>query len=329
VAQIDISGYIETRPYLTWNDSVHILGYNRGWLEFKSDGLQYGTQLAFDLIIPYDTTSFNYVVENIAISRLALWLGPENMRIVAGRQRLYWGVARVFRPLDVFNPINFFEPGYERPGSNALLGYIALGHLTSIRGVVVPEHTLEKTFTGLRIGTNVFANDIGLNIMHRAQERKTILGAELTGELEVGYWGELSYVWEDTLDYPKFSVSIDYTFPFMVYTMLEYFFDGSGETESQNYDFLKITRGERTTLAQQYVYTTVSFMHNPFLRPAVNAVINVNDGGFILIPQIYYAIYENAEIVSGLNIFIGSDESEFSNITPYNGAVYIWAKVYF
>lgn len=329
VSQVDISGYVETRPYLTWNDSVYIVGYNRGWLEFKTDGLQYGSQLAFDLIIPYDTTSLNYALDNIAISRLALWLGPENLRIIAGKQRLYWGVARVFRPLDVFNPINFFEPGYERPGSNAFLGYIALGRLTSMRAIFVPEYTLEKSFSGVRVGSHFFENDVGLNVMHRAQERKTILGAEMTGELEVGYWGEFSYVWEDTLDYAQVSIGIDYTFPFMMYTMFEYFFDGSGETKPDNYDFLKIIRGERTTLAQQYLYMTVSAMHNPFLRPAMNAIINFNDGGFILIPQIYYAVYENAEIVSGMNIFIGSDESEFRNITPYNGAVYIWAKVYF
>ena len=329
VAQINISGYIETRPYLAWSDSVHILGYNRGWLEFKADGLNYGAQLAFDLIIPYDTILFDYAIENINISRLALWLGPENLRIIAGKQRLYWGVARVFRPLDVFNPINFFEPGYERRGSNALLGYFALGSLTSIRGIFIPEYDLKKSFSGLRVGSTFLKNDIGLNVMHRTLDRKTILGAEITGELEVGYWGEFSYTWEDTCDYSKLSIGVDYTFAFMVYTMLEYFFDGSGEDGPENYDYAKIIRGERMTLAQQYLYLSVGSVHNPFFRPTMNAIINLNDKGFILIPQIYYAIFENAEIVSGLNILFGSDKSEFKNITPFDGQVYIWAKVYF
>jgi hypothetical protein len=30
-----------------------------------------------------------------------------------------------------------------------------------------------------------------------------------------------------------------------------------------------------------------------------------------------------------LNYTIGTDDSEFKNITPYRGAVYVWAKVYF
>lgn len=327
--QIDISGYVETRPYLLWNDSLRISGYNRGWLEFKTDGLKYGSHLALDLIIPYDTTAFNYAIDNVTISRLALWLGPENLRIIAGKQRLYWGVARVFRPLDVFNPINFFEPGYERPGSNALLGYVALGSLTSIRGIFVPEYTLRESFSGVRLGSNFLENDVGLNAMHRAEPKKTILGAEITGELEVGYWGEFSYTWEDTFDYAKVSIGIDYTFPFMVYTMFEYFFDGSGVSNSDDYDFTKIIRGERVTLAQNYFYVAIGSSYNPFFRPVMNAVINMNDKGFILIPQLSYAIFENAEITAGMNIFIGSDESEFKNITPYDGAVYVWAKIYF
>lgn len=327
--QIDISGYVETRPFLSWSDSLSISGYNRGWIEFKTDGLNYGTQLAFDLIIPYDTTYFVYAVENITISRLALWIGPENLRMIAGKQRLYWGVARVFRPLDVFNPINFFEPGYEKPGSNAILGYVSLGTLTGIRGVFLPQYDLKKSFSGLRFGTNLFKNDLGLNIMHRSSEKKTILGAEIAGELFMGYWGEYIYTWEDTVDYSKFTIGLDYTFPFMVYTMVEYFFDGNGVADPADYDFTKIMSGERMTLAQQYLYLTIGTIYNPFFRPAINSIINLDDKGFIIMPQVSYSIFENAEIVTGLNYFIGSDDSEFKNITSFDGQIYVWVKVHF
>lgn len=126
VGQISISGYVESRPYLLWNDSLLIYGYNRGWLEFKTEAEKYGVQLAFDCTVPYDYTSFIRLVEKATLSRLCLWVGPENMRLTAGKQRLYWGVAKVFKPLDVFNPINFSEPSYQRPGSNAILGYLSI-----------------------------------------------------------------------------------------------------------------------------------------------------------------------------------------------------------
>ena len=329
LSQINTSGYVETRPYLTWNDSTNILGYNRGWLEFKSEGSNYGTQMAFDLIVPYDTFTIGNAIENINVSRLALWLGPEEIRVVVGKQSLYWGVGRVFRPLDIFNKTNYFEPGYERPGTNALVGYLSLGDLTNTRTIFIPDGEIRRTMAGIRVGTHVTNNDVGFTAMHKSSERHTIIGAEIIGEFVLGYWGEMSYAWDDTLDYSKFAIGVDYTFPKMIYTMVEYFFDGSGEDDPANYDYAAITSGERQTLAQQYVYASIGLFSNPFLRPSLNSIINLNDRGLIIIPQLLYSIFENTDLVFGVNYSIGSEESEFRNITPYRGAVYLWAKVYF
>lgn len=329
VGQVDISGYVETRPYLAWGDSVNSFGINRGWVEFKTAQLNYGGQVAFDLTVPYDTTSLSYLERTIEISRLALWLGPETFRLAAGKQRLYWGVARVFKPLDIFNPVNYYEPGYERPGSNALLGYVALGDLSSIRAVVVPRYHVKQSIGGIRLGSHLFQNDIGLNVMHQRSPQKTIAGFEIAGELALGYWGEFSYTWEDSIRYGKASVGVDYTFPFLLYAMIEYFFDESGENDRYRYDISQVADGARTTLAKQYLYLSVGLAQNPFFRPVVNSIVNIDDGGVILIPQISYAIFDNAEIVSGLNIFLGAETSEFKRIVPYDGQGYIWAKVYF
>lgn len=329
LTQIDFSGYIETRPYLSWADSVNLFGYNRGWLELKHDGTSYGTQVGLDCLVPYDTTGVTYLVEKINISRLALWLGSNRLRISAGKQRLYWGVARVFRPLDVFNPVNYFEPGYEKPGSNAFLGYLSIGRLSSMRAIYVPQYDLKKSFMGLRIGTNFFKNDAGFNIMHKQLPRKTIMGIEITGDQIIGYWCEASYTIEDTLRYARASIGIDYTFPFMVYGMLEFFYDESGADNPSNYDWPKILTGERATLGQQYLYLSFGSVDNPFFKPSINSIINLNDNGFILIPQVVYSVTDNVETVSGFNFFIGSQTGEFKNLVPFDGQFYVWLKIYF
>ncbi len=326
---VDIGGWVETRPYLAWNDSANIYGYNRGWLELKADWGNSGAQIGLDCTVPYDTVSFVSIRDEVDISRLAVWLGPEDLRVTAGKQRLYWGVGRVFRPLDVFNPVNYFEPGYERPGSNAVLGYLALGSMTSVRGVCLPQHDLRKSFWGSRLATNLLENDLGISLMHRSAEKMTIVGAEVTGDLVVGYWSELSYTWEDTLRYGKTCVGIDYTFPGMIYSMAEFFYDGSGEDDPDNYDLARITSGERMTLAQQYLYLSIGVIPNPFFQPSFNSVINLNDRGLVLIPQIYYSIFENAELTLGLNYFLGSDSAEFRSLSLYDGQVYIWSRIYF
>lgn len=326
---VDAGGYVETRPYVTWNDSTEFLGYNRGWLELKTEEAKYGAQIALDLIVPYDTSSLGYALDNVEVSRLAMWLGDDKARVVAGKQSLYWGVGRVFRPLDIFNRTNYFEPSYERAGTNALLGYLSLGDLTSVRGVIIPRGDIENTLGGMRTGTNLAGNDIGLTVMHHSSERRTIVGAEIAGELAVGYWGEIANNWHDTVDYSRISAGLDYTFPLAVYAMFEYFFDGSGESDPTYYDYTQIASGERQTLAQHYLYTSIGLLYNPFLRPSLSAITNLNDRGTIVIPQLSYGVFENAEITLGFNYALGSAESEFRNMVPYRGAVYVWARVYF
>ncbi len=329
VNQINISGYVETRPYVAWNDSVNVFGYNRGWIELKQDKETYGAQIALDCQVWYDSTSFSSLVDNINISRLSLWLGKENRRVIIGKQRIYWGVARIFRPLDILNLTNYFEPGYERTGTNAILGYFSVGDLSSIRAIVQPKYNIKQSLYGMRFGTNIVKNDIGLNIFHRELSKMTIIGAEITGEAEIGYWTELSYTRENSDKFTKASIGIDYSFPFYVYSMLEYFYDESGEPNPNNYDYSSLISGERNTLGKHYLYATIGSVYNPYFRPAINAIINLNDKGFILIPSIMYEIYENTELNLGFNLFFGSDKSEFKNISSYNGQVYIWAKVYF
>lgn len=329
-AQINLRGYVETRPYLYWNDSTNLSGYNRGWLELTSRAETYGTQIGLDVIVPYDTTGIEHALESITISRLALWIGPEYLRCIIGKQRLYWGVGRVFRPLDVFNRTNYFDPNYERPGSNAILAYWALNAVSSMRVLFMPERDLEHSRSSMRVGTSVFKNDIGVTVMHRSSPQHTLTGAEITGELLVGYWGEYRYSWLD-VDYSQFVFGFDYTFPFRLYVMAELFFDGSGVAEPDLYDFAQIADGERVTLAERYLYLSVGMFPDPFavIQPRLAGLVNLDDNGFVVIPQIMVSLFENTEITIGGNVIYGPETSEFKSIIPFDGSVYAWVKVYF
>ncbi|MEO0156407.1 MAG: hypothetical protein ABIL07_04770, partial [candidate division WOR-3 bacterium] len=134
---------------------------------------------------------------------------------------------------------------------------------------------------------------------------------------------------EDTLNYFKTSIGIDYTFPFRVYGMLEFFYDQSGAVNPSDYEWQKLVTGERQTLAEEYLYLNLSLTHNPFYRPAISSIINFIDRGFILIPQFSYLMSDNVDLSYGVNLFFGPEYSEFKNITPYNGQCYIWLKIYF
>lgn len=331
LAQTHIQGYVETRPSVYWDDRTNLTGYNRGWLELTSRSEIYGAQIGFDVIIPYDTANADYLLESITVSRLALWIGPEYLRCIIGKQRLYWGVGRVFQPLDIFNRANYFDPDYERLGSNAVLGYWAVNPVTSMRVVFTPMHDLEHSQSSMRIGSSVFKHDIGITVMHRSEPQHTLIGAEIAGELLAGYWGEYRYSRLDDGDYSQFVIGLDYTFPPGLYIMSELFFDGSGVAEADLYDFERITTGERVTLAQRYLYVSAGMFPDPFavLQPRLAGLINLDDDGFILMPHLMVSLFENTEITFGCNLIYGRGTSEFRNIVPFDGAVYMWIKVYF
>ncbi|MEO0092902.1 MAG: hypothetical protein ABIK67_01400 [candidate division WOR-3 bacterium] len=324
---LDTRGYVEVRNFLRFADSVNFDGYGRGWLEFKTNYDYYGAQIVFDGLLPFDTMRNIGLNPGLTITRLAVWFGPENIRVIAGKQKISWGVTRVFRPLDIFNPTNLFEPGYERFGINAILLNLALSSLTNTRFLFLPQFPLKSSGLACRFGSNLLKNDIGVNAYYQSAKKHLIFGTDLAGELIFGYWGELTYNREDTTQYFKASVGIDYTFPLSIYGMVEYFYDQSGKTNPAHYDWQRLkTRG---TLACNYLYIALSSMPNLIFRPALNSVFNLNDRGFILIPQIAYEPWANTLLNLGLAFTIGSATSEFKKSTGFNEMVFLWAKVYF
>lgn len=325
----DFAGYAETRIFLTGADSINFFGYSRGWLELKAGADNYGGQAAFDFISAYDTAHFAGVRSGIEISRLAVWLGPENLRLTAGKQRILWGVARVFRPLDIINPVNFLEPGYERSGFPAILAEFAPGRLTDIRVLCLPRYNLnDATYAG-RFGTNLYKNDIGLNVFYRPDESQTVLGADLAGEIAAGYWVEGTFTRDDTSGYGKIAVGLDYTFPGMVYAMAEYFFDLSGESEPDEYDYQKLLNGSRGTLGQNYLYLSLALCRGLVLSPSLNAVGNLDDRTGIIIPRTTCQPWDNIELNFGVNVPFGSRTGEFRRAAACDLMVFVWGKVYF
>jgi hypothetical protein len=200
-----------------------------------------------------------------------------------------------------------------------------------VRGVYVPTYDWEHSITGISVRTTLVHNDIGVSGIHDAEYPYTLIGGEIAGELLVGYWGEYAFIQDSIDDFSKFTVGLDYSFPLRLYAMCEYFFDGSGVNDPARYEYSLVLTGERQTLAQHYLYGSISTIPLPFdvFRPSISALVNLDDQGVVLIPQIAVMPFDNADIAVGSNIVIGADECEFRNLTPFNGAMYIWLKVYF
>ncbi|MEO0092466.1 MAG: hypothetical protein ABIK61_07135 [candidate division WOR-3 bacterium] len=329
ISELNLSGYVESRQYFGCADSVNFFGYSRGWIDLKHSAESFGAQITFDCQVWYDSILTAFGKDNINIARLLMWIGRENRRITVGKQRIYWGVGRVFRPLDIINPINYFEPKFEYAGVNTVLGYYALSNLSNIKLMVRPQSKINQSLLGIRVGSNLNKNDVGLNSFYRVNPKMVIVGGEITGEFKIGYWSEVSYSFINNDRYFKSCTGLDYSFPFNIYAMVEYFYDGSGESNPVYYDYNAFRLGQRWTLAKHYLYSSVSYGYNLYFRPSLNAIINLNDNGFIVMPQILFSVNDNTEFNLGCNFFIGEPTTEFKNLIPYHKQIYLWLKVYF
>jgi hypothetical protein len=325
---LDIGGYVDNRPFVGFTDSVIFTGFARGWIDMKADQDLYGANAALDLVLPYDSMP-GMQRDGIEVPRLAAWIGPYNLRATMGRQLVNWGVSRVFKCLDFFNRVDYFEPEYEREGVDAIQALWAFSQRGSARLLCKPSWTIDNTLLAGRLASNFFYNDVGLNAFYQNEPDLIAAGIDIAGELLAGYWAETAYWQNDTTEFFKSTIGIDYTFPLSIYTMAEYFHDASGHSDPAQYDYGLLYNGTRSTLGQDYLYLSAGIVPNMYLRPAFNVIVNLDDQGTILIPNVFYAPFDNVDLNVGASFVIGDDVSEFQNIDPYSAVVYSWLKVYF
>ena len=84
-------------------------------------------------------------------------------------------------------------------------------------------------------------------------------------------------------------------------------------------------------MMQDYIYFKAS-LPEPFewlySSAAVFTIYNVNDGSFLLSPQLGYKPFTNSEILLWPSIFFGDDDSEYGS-KQFQKKVETWFRYYF
>lgn len=118
------------------------------------------------------------------VERLALTYQKKEMTVVVGRQRIHWGMALGWNPMDIFQVGNPFDPDYvERPGVGAVRAMRSLGPLSGF------EMAMARTGIGLGRGAwRYYTNRSGYDLQFLAGwfDRQPIVGAGWSGS--AGNW---------------------------------------------------------------------------------------------------------------------------------------------
>ncbi|GMR21107.1 MAG: hypothetical protein BMS9Abin36_1706 [Gammaproteobacteria bacterium] len=345
VAEIEIGGYyknlfVSSRTLSLFPPAEsYLLDLNR--LRVKLDG-NLGDRTSFD--IQYDnevllgdylgTTQFsaikdlqpdtyfalerNYIdSENLYAShrlyRAYVTLAFPEADLRVGRQRIAWGTAMLWNPMDLLNPFNPIQlEREERQGIDAALldwNYDVLSRVS-----LVYARQRSGSSAAARWRTNQKGFD--LSFMAGRFRDDTVAGFDFSGQVgNIGVKGEITRT--DMADEDSFIravVGADYTFANTLSLNLELYFNGQGSPDTAGYDFSRLVTGEVQSLARRYVGGYLGYDITPLLRWDNYLIFNLDDDSVFLAPNLAYSLSDNMEVTAGVQAFNGDPGTEYGTL---------------
>ncbi|MBD3377579.1 hypothetical protein GF406_21300 [candidate division KSB1 bacterium] len=270
-----------------------------------------------------------------------LYTAHMNVRI--GKQQLPWGTGYAWNPTDLFNDKNLLDPTYEKTGINALKVEIPWGQMGLFTGIVSVGETWSTSTRALKIKKYIAGFDVSLSYAEKSQsdydyqtffessQKRRLLGADFSGALfGLGIWGEgaTNRMYYDK-NYTQVLMGMDYTFENGLYLMAEYYHNGLGKPNKQNYtfsDWMNMLGPEGENLAQNYVYLGEMYPLTELLNGSTYLILNIDDGSGLFFPWFDFSLNDNSEILLVGYLPFGSKESEFGE---FGAGGFVRVRVYF
>lgn len=254
--------------------------------------------------------------------------------LTLGKQQLAFGTGYAWNPTDLFNRPNLLDVTYERPGYQAARLDLATAGYGSLLLLASPAVELDDATAVIQWQQNISGYEISLLAAHSPwfytdytgdspvtlQERRQLYGGSLVGELfSLGVWGE--YAWNDLKgdegfgSFSELVLGSDYTCRNGFYLLGEYFWNGDGHSDSDNYtltDWLRMYSGETRSLASSQFYFYGSYPATDLLTLGLTGLYSLSDGGAALVPTLYYTPETETEITLMGQLYAGEKQDQFS-----------------
>ena len=232
-----------------------------------------------------------------------------------GRQRIAWGTALLWNPMDILNPLNPIQlEREERPGVDALLmdwDYNALSRLS----LVAARHDEgEESSYAVRWRSHLGQFDFAL--MSGQFRNDDVTGFDFAGQIEqIGIRGEFTR--NSTITYGVYNrlvVGADYTFANTLSISIEYYFNGQGARDKDDYDITRWLSGDLQGLARHYIGTFIGYDLTPIFRWDNYIIINLDDNSSFVFPGLDYSLSDNLDLSVGVQLYNGSEDSEYGQL---------------
>jgi hypothetical protein len=256
---------------------------------------------------------------------ISLHSGPATL--TAGRQRIGWGTARFWSPMDMFNPISPLQiESEERQGVDAAL--LAFSTPGALRWNVVyaPQHGFRRSTSAVRLSRTIHNYDFDVAAARFGQDWTA--GADFAGQLRgAGIRGELTYRWRhpvpgavpiSTHNALRVVLGSDYAFANGLYLVGEYFYN-QGQPDispGQPFDPTLLLRfsNEIFTLHRHFLSAGASYPLTPLWKLETYVVTDLAGPSAVVLPRLSHNLTPNTDLSFGAQLFASSRGGEFQGL---------------
>ena len=255
-----------------------------------------------------------------------------------GKQQISLGTGYVWNPTDIFNNKSLIEPTYEQPGYNAFRIDLAVKSRSNISFIFDAGESLARStklirlksglahfdFSGIFIETIYDTFDY-LTYSGQIMNRR-LYGGDFAGELlGLGIWGEGGYnTFDEKDDLWEMDFGVDYTLDNGIYLLAEYYYNGFGKDDSDDYDindWMRLFSGEIKSISRENLYIYADYPMTDLIHMNNSVVLSLSDRGAAFVPGFYYSYAENLEITLYLNINTGKHSTAYAEELGQNGLI--------
>lgn len=257
------------------------------------------------------------------IDRLSLRRSFDWGRIEAGRQRIAWGVGRLWTPVDFFNPLAPFEfDQLEKTGADALALRYYLGLLSDLELVYNLERRGRWHNVAFRWRTHAGTYDLAL--VGALLRRRATVGLTAAGNLgTAGARAELLWEQDHAI---SLVLGLDHQFSPRWYGLVEYYRNGRGAARPEAYDWPALGRGEAVQVGRDELALLLQYELHPLVQLQALHLRNLNDRSFYTGLQLTWLATQAVDLVLGGWLGRGDRLSEYGLLPD---VFFLRGRVYF
>jgi hypothetical protein len=286
---------LENTNIASYDDVQHWADYNRFRVDLSLNHQQYAN-FSGKLILDNENRYVERpgsLVNNTLIYRGYLQYHGETHLWTIGRQRIPFGVGRVWNPIDVFDPIDFqAKETAERRGTEAIHYEYAISQLANV------DLTGAKEKMAARLKGYLEGADLALVAVWDDDNDRDIIGWELQGEIgqtgiEVRSEGGSFHDRMRHERYSEFIVGAEYGFSNSLTILSEYKYNDESHLD--------------------YLAGQLAYQFSMLWSGQVLAIINLDDHSTFITPTFSYSAADEITISGGALIYHGGSAEEFGS----------------